>query len=92
MRLLPLPPMDPAFKRMKVGVVMRVHVALVLCRLQPDGGYKTLVDGLLVSIHPSSVLAGKKPECVVYNELVRDLSVCARLYVCGELSSIVLGL
>lgn len=37
---------------------------------QPDGSYRTLLDGQSVRIHPSSVLLGKKAECVLYNELV----------------------
>ena len=51
-------------------------------RRQPDGSYRTLLDGQSVRIHPSSVLLGKKAECVLYNELVittrhymRDISV-----------------
>eukprot|EP01083_Nonionella_stella_P270888 917565_1 len=39
-------------------------------RLQPDGTYLTLSDNQVVQIHPSSVLFGKKPECVIYSELV----------------------
>jgi hypothetical protein len=38
--------------------------------LQPDGTYKTLIDSQNVSIHPSSILHGRKPDCVLYNELV----------------------
>ena len=33
-------------------------------------GYKTLVEGTPVNIHPSSALFGKKPEWVIYHELV----------------------
>jgi len=40
-------------------------------RRQLDGTYRALSSGQTVSIHPSSVLHGKKPECVVFNELVR---------------------
>ncbi|ORX87728.1 P-loop containing nucleoside triphosphate hydrolase protein [Basidiobolus meristosporus CBS 931.73] len=38
--------------------------------LQPDGGYKTVVGGMTVYIHPASVMFGKKVEAIVYNELV----------------------
>ncbi|KAL3687732.1 hypothetical protein R1sor_014041 [Riccia sorocarpa] len=38
---------------------------------QPDGKYRALSSGQTVGIHPSSVLFGKKPDCVVFNELVR---------------------
>lgn len=40
-------------------------------RRQPDGTYRALASGQTVAIHPSSVLLGRKPECVVFNELVR---------------------
>jgi hypothetical protein len=32
---------------------------------------RALASGQSVAIHPSSVLFGKKPDCVVFNELVR---------------------
>ncbi|EPS65693.1 hypothetical protein M569_09084, partial [Genlisea aurea] len=38
---------------------------------QPDGSYRALSSGLIVQIHPSSVLFRTKPECIVFNELVR---------------------
>ncbi|PRQ25281.1 putative RNA helicase [Rosa chinensis] len=41
---------------------------------QPDGEYRVLTSDLanelVVQIHPSSVLSQKKPECIVFNELV----------------------
>ncbi|KAK9833942.1 hypothetical protein WJX74_010344 [Apatococcus lobatus] len=39
------------------------------CR-QSDGTFKVIGTGQEVSIHPSSVLSGSKPECIVFNELV----------------------
>ncbi|RWS25016.1 RNA helicase-like protein [Leptotrombidium deliense] len=36
----------------------------------PQEGYRTLVDGQVVYIHPSSALFHKQPEWVVYHELV----------------------
>ena len=36
----------------------------------PQEGYKTLVDGNPVYIHPSSALFNKNPEWVIYHELV----------------------
>ncbi|KAM1497937.1 hypothetical protein ACFXTH_020951 [Malus domestica] len=36
---------------------------------QPDGTYRALANGEVVSIHPSSVLRNR-PECLIYNELV----------------------
>ncbi|RKP20147.1 P-loop containing nucleoside triphosphate hydrolase protein [Rozella allomycis CSF55] len=38
--------------------------------LQADGSYSTLMNNTTVFIHPSSVLVGKKPACVTFNELV----------------------
>lgn len=37
---------------------------------QPDGTYRVTLSGLIVQIHPSSVLFRAKPECIVFNELV----------------------
>merc|ERR1711990_61736 len=34
------------------------------------GGYRTMVEGSPVSIHPSSALFNKNPEWLVYHELV----------------------
>lgn len=36
-----------------------------------DPFLRAIANGRTVSIHPSSVLFGQAPECVVYNELVR---------------------
>ncbi|GER31861.1 RNA helicase family protein [Striga asiatica] len=38
---------------------------------QPDGTYRALSSGLTVQIHPSSVLFRGKPECIIFDELVR---------------------
>ncbi|KAK6921901.1 DEAD-box helicase, OB fold [Dillenia turbinata] len=38
---------------------------------QPNGTYRALSNGQVVQIHPSSVLHGKNPECIIFNELVR---------------------
>jgi hypothetical protein len=42
------------------------------------GSYKVIATGQTVAIHPSSVLCGKKAECVVFNELVRTSRQYAR--------------
>ncbi|KAK6931345.1 Helicase, C-terminal [Dillenia turbinata] len=44
-----------------------LHAALK----QPNGTYRALSNGQVVQIHPSSVLHGKNPECIIFNELVR---------------------
>lgn len=36
---------------------------------QPDGTFKTLMGRQTVSMHPSSVLHGQRPDCVIYHEL-----------------------
>ncbi|KAM1744465.1 hypothetical protein TB2_011078 [Malus domestica] len=36
---------------------------------QPDGTYRALANGEVVSIHPSSIIRNR-PECLIYNELV----------------------
>ncbi|RHN40849.1 putative RNA helicase [Medicago truncatula] len=38
---------------------------------QPDGTYRALASGQVVQIHPSSVLFRKKPECIIFNELIQ---------------------
>jgi len=47
-------------------------------RKQPDGTYKVISSGQQVWIHPSSVLCSKKPECIVFSELVRTTKQYAR--------------
>jgi ATP-dependent RNA helicase DHX8/PRP22 len=47
-------------------------------RRQEDGSFRVLATGQPVHIHPSSVLCGKKPECMVFNELVRTTKQYAR--------------
>lgn len=37
---------------------------------QPDGTYITVASNHACQVHPSSVLFGKKPACVVYDELM----------------------
>lgn len=40
-------------------------------RLAPDGrGYRALAGGGEVHVHPSSALAGKRPKCIVFDELL----------------------
>jgi HrpA-like RNA helicase len=36
---------------------------------QEDGQFKTILGRQTVHIHPSSILHGKKPDCVIYHEL-----------------------
>ncbi|KAK1278516.1 putative pre-mRNA-splicing factor ATP-dependent RNA helicase [Acorus gramineus] len=38
---------------------------------QPDGSYRAMESGQRVQIHPSSMISGTKPDCVIYNELVQ---------------------
>ncbi|KAK3131825.1 hypothetical protein QOZ80_6AG0511980 [Eleusine coracana subsp. coracana] len=38
---------------------------------QPDGSYRALATSQSVQVHPSSVLFRTKPDCVIFNELVR---------------------
>lgn len=38
---------------------------------QPDGSYRALESGQNVQIHPSSVFRAKRPECIIFNELIR---------------------
>ena len=46
---------------------------------QQNGSYKVISTGLEVKIHPSSVLHGKAPDCIIFNEVVKT----SRQYVRG---------
>lgn len=37
---------------------------------QPDGAFRVMQSGETVHLHPSSVLLGTKPKCIVFNEVV----------------------
>lgn len=39
-------------------------------KLNADGRFRVLSTGQEAFLHPSSTLIGKKPKCIVYNELV----------------------
>lgn len=47
-------------------------------RRQPDGQHRVLATGQLVAIHPSSVSHGRRPEAVVFSELVKTTRQYAR--------------
>ncbi|KAJ6825484.1 pre-mRNA-splicing factor ATP-dependent RNA helicase DEAH10 [Iris pallida] len=38
---------------------------------EPDGSYRAIASSQNVQIHPSSVLFRTKPDCIIFNELVR---------------------
>ncbi|QDZ17638.1 DEAH-box nuclear pre-mRNA splicing factor [Chloropicon primus] len=44
----------------------------------PDGTYQTLLSAQKVHIHPSSVLFKKKPDCIIFIELVQTTKLYAR--------------
>ena len=39
-------------------------------RRQPDGRFRVLASGQEVHLHPSSTLMGRRPKCIVFNEVV----------------------
>ena len=41
-----------------------------ICKKDPSEGYKTLLEGLPVYIHPSSSLFNRNPEWILYHEVV----------------------
>ncbi|GLI64295.1 hypothetical protein VaNZ11_007516 [Volvox africanus] len=47
-------------------------------KLQPDGSYRVLATGRQVFLHPSSVLLDRKPDCLVFNELMHTTRTYAR--------------
>ncbi|KAK9787003.1 hypothetical protein WJX73_003483 [Symbiochloris irregularis] len=46
--------------------------------LQPDGSFRMVASGQTVSIHPSSVLCGTRPQCIVFDELLHTSRAYAR--------------
>ena len=44
----------------------------------PQEGYKTMDEGQVVYIHPSSALFNRNPEWIIYHELVLTTKVCSR--------------
>jgi len=63
----------------KKGKFRSYPIALGSSSSDPTEGYKTLVEGTPVSIHPSSALFQRPPEWGVYYELV--LTASARIAV-----------
>ncbi|CAN0212375.1 unnamed protein product [Ectocarpus sp. 12 AP-2014] len=51
-----------------------------VAKLSPDGRYRTVRDGTVVAIHPSSVLAhfGSPPEWILFNEISKTSQLFAR--------------
>jgi ATP-dependent RNA helicase DHX8/PRP22 len=47
-------------------------------RLQQDGSFRVITSGQEVHLHPSSVLLGTKPRCIVFNEVVLTSRLYAR--------------
>ncbi|GMH44162.1 hypothetical protein BSKO_12096 [Bryopsis sp. KO-2023] len=47
-------------------------------RRQPDLTYKLVRSAQRVTIHPSSVLASQKPECIIFSSMVQTSKVYAR--------------
>ncbi|BDA45577.1 ATP-dependent RNA helicase DHX8 [Coccomyxa sp. Obi] len=64
--------LDPLRRAVLSGLFM--HAAILL----PDNTYKVIASGQIVSIHPSSILSGRKPRCIVFDELLRTTRNYAR--------------
>ncbi|KXZ53924.1 hypothetical protein GPECTOR_6g842 [Gonium pectorale] len=47
-------------------------------RLQPDGSYRVIATGRQVFLHPSSVLLERKPDVLIFNELMHTTKTYAR--------------
>ena len=69
---------DPMAIRKALVTGLFPHAA----KRQHNGYYKIIATGLEVKIHPTSVLHGKVPNCIVFNEVVRT----TRQYVRGVTS------
>lgn len=52
---------------------------LSAARKQPGGGYKVLASGRDISLHPSSCLMQKRPECVVVGEIILTTKAYAHM-------------
>ncbi|KAI8847111.1 putative ATP dependent RNA helicase [Chytridium lagenaria] len=62
-------------RKQMLGIMDRYKQDIVSCgrnynKKDPQEGYKTMVEGTPVYIHPSSALFNKQPEWVIYHELV----------------------
>ena len=66
---------DPVQIRRALVTGLFPHAA----RRQHSGAYRVMATGLEVKLHPSSVLHGKAPECIVFNEVIKT----TRQYVRG---------
>ncbi|KAK9904219.1 hypothetical protein WJX75_007114 [Coccomyxa subellipsoidea] len=64
--------LDPLRRAILSGLFM--HAAILL----PNNTYKVIASGQIVSIHPSSVLSGRKPRCIVFDEILRTTRNYAR--------------
>jgi len=73
--------LDPLRRALVAGLFP--HAA----KRQVDGTYRVVASGQSVHLHPSSVLHGKrKPECIVFTELVRTTRQYVRGVTCVEAS------
>ena len=66
---------DPVQIRRALVTGLFPHAA----RRQHGGAYRVMATGLEVKLHPASVLHGKAPECIVFNEVIKT----TRQYVRG---------
>jgi ATP-dependent RNA helicase DHX8/PRP22 len=48
-------------------------------RRQPDGRFRVLSSGQEVHMHPSSTLQGRRPKCIVFNEVVLTTKLYAHV-------------
>jgi ATP-dependent RNA helicase DHX8/PRP22 len=62
------------FRRGRIIIAVRLAICSGFFRnaakKDPQEGYKTLVEGTPVYIHPSSALFNRQPEWMIYNELI----------------------
>ncbi|CAK9783990.1 P-loop containing nucleoside triphosphate hydrolase protein [Cutaneotrichosporon oleaginosum] len=61
-----------------VGAALLAGLFMNTAVIQADGSYKQTAGALVVKIHPSSVLAGRKVPAIVYDELAITSAIYAR--------------
>ncbi|BEJ16545.1 hypothetical protein CspHIS471_0511500 [Cutaneotrichosporon sp. HIS471] len=61
-----------------VGAALLAGLFMNTAVIQADGSYRQTAGALVVKIHPSSVLAGKKVPAIVYDELAITSAIYAR--------------
>lgn len=64
------------FGQIKISFLFQIFIGIMTANWNPYN--RALASGEVVQIHPSSVLFRKKPECVIFNELIQTTNKYVR--------------